>query len=290
MTSETNYYQVIYDLKKYQNTLSKIKEQEDLDMFLAEIKAYIFSIKELKEIFISKIKEYDRAKTVLEEKIKTLYQEIQKCNTNLTYTPLNRDIVNVFQGDTQYFDTSNTFDYPLLFYFPSFKLSKNDKVYRSELCINAFYIQIENKEFIRKISKLISKMGNSLDFAILSQNIIPTVPTIDFYISYVTTALYSVLNILETRTQKLTMHNLYNYTDEQIKKELYLNNLKKLSQAELRVYNKLLENHTYTNDNIAKALVIGKTTVKFHIENICAKFDLNKTNKTALVQYISENI
>ncbi len=290
MTSETNYYQVIYDLKKYQNTLSKIKEQEDLDMFLAEIKAYIFSIKELKEIFISKIKEYDRAKTVLEEKIKTLYQEIQKSNTNLTYTPLNRDIVNVFQGDTQYFDTSNAFDYPLLFYFPSFKLSKNDKVYRSELCINAFYIQIENKEFVGKISKLISKMGNCLDFAILNQNIIPTVPTIDFYISYVTTAIYSVLNILETRTQKLTMHNLYNYTDEQIKKELYLNNLKKLSQAELRVYNKLLENPTYTNDNIAKALVIGKTTVKFHIENICAKFDLNKTNKTALVQYISENI
>ena len=290
MTSETNYYQVIYDLKKYQNTLSKIKEQEDLDMFLAEIKAYIFSIKELKEIFISKIKEYDRAKTVLEEKIKTLYQEIQKNNTNLTYIPLNTDVVNVFHGDTQYFDTSNAFDYPLLFYFPSFKLSKNDKVYRSELCINAFYIQIENKEFVGKISKLISKMGNCLDFAILNQNIIPTVPTIDFYISYVTTAIYSVLNILETRTQKLTMHNLYNYTDEQIKKELYLNNLKKLSQAELRVYNKLLENPTYTNDNIAKALVIGKTTVKFHIENICAKFDLNKTNKTALVQYISENI
>lgn len=290
MTSETNYYQVIYDLKKYQNTLSKIKEYEDLDMFLAEIKAYIFSIKELKEIFISKINEYDRTKTVLEEKIKTLYQEIQKSNTNLIYIPLNRDIVNVFQGNTQYFDTSNTFDYPLLFYFPSFKLSKNDKIYHSELCINAFYIQIENNEFVGKISKLISKMGNSLDFAILSQNVIPTIPTIDFYISYVITALYSVLNFLEKQTQQLTMRNLYNYTDDQIKKELYLNNLKKLSQAELRVYNKLLENPTYTNDNIAKALVIEKTTVKFHIENICAKFNLNKTNKTALVQYISENI
>ena len=96
-------------------------------------------------------------------------------------------------------------------------------------------------------------------------------------------------NFLKIQIQTLTRRNLYNYPNEQIKREREIDNLKKLSQAELKVYNKLFENPTYTNDAIAKALVIENTTVKSHIENICAKFDLDKANKTVLLKYISEN-